>query len=511
MPFYKFLDRGASFDPQAVCLQQGTAQWTYAQVQQASYLLADKLRSLGLGPGHHASVLSKNDANAFMCLFGINRAGLAWVPANPRLNQQDNQYLLDQFDCQVLLFHSAFESMVRQLVKTTPKLKHLVCIDRALEGIVSLQEWTANASPSTESYASQPDTLVMLAPTGGTTGKSKGVMLTERNLLAYQAGFMVSLAYDQAVRPVNLAAAPLTHAAGLCTFPVIARGGKVVVLESPEPASMLAALASSGATETFLPPTAIYRLLSHPDLAKYDYSQLKYFVYAAAPMSVEKLKQAIAAFGPCMTQVFGQTEAPMICTFLSPKEHMQGSALAPDQTLSSCGRPTPLVDISIQDELGQQLPHGQQGEICVKGDLVMAGYYKQPELTAQTIIDGWLHTGDVGYIDADGRVHICDRKKDMIISGGYNIYPQEIEQLIWAHPAVEDCAVIGVADEDWGEAVKAVVELKANARVTAEELMALCKHELGSLKTPKSVDFVDSLPRSVNGKVLKKDVRELYA
>jgi len=239
-------------------------------------------------------------------------------------------------------------------------------------------------------------------------------------------------------------------------------------------------------------------------------SSVRYLMYGAAPMSVEKLKKAIELWGPIMAGGYGQTEAPAGISNLPPDHHFVSGKLAPDARLSSVGRPNPLIRVEMMNDDNEILPRGETGEICVRGDLVMKGYYKQPDKTAETIIDGWLHTGDIGNMDAEGYLHITDRKKDMIISGGFNVYPSEVEQAIWGHPAVQDCAVIGVPDEKWGEAVKAVIELNAGQTVTAEEIIALCKEKLGSVMAPKTVDIVPSLPRSPVGKVLKKDLREQY-
>lgn len=339
----------------------------------------------------------------------------------------------------------------------------------------------------------------------------KGVMNTHRSVQTFCAHFMINFPYEDEHRPVNLAAAPMTHTAGTLSLPCSARGGTVVVITKPDPALMLAMIPKYKVTETFLPPTVIYRLLDVPDLAqKVDFSSLKYFLYGAAPMSVEKLKQAIETFGPVMAGGYGQTEAPASISNLPPSEHLHGGQLASDERLSSVGRPNPLIRVEIIDDAGNILAQGETGEICVRGDLVMKGYYKAPEKTAETIIDGWLHTGDIGHLDANGYLHITDRKKDMIISGGFNVYPSEVEQVLWAHPAVQDCAVIGVPDATWGESVKAVVELSSGQSVSAEELISLCKARLGSVKAPKSVDFIDALPRSPVGKVLKKDLRAHY-
>ncbi|MDE2075268.1 MAG: AMP-binding protein, partial [Alphaproteobacteria bacterium] len=311
--------------------------------------------------------------------------------------------------------------------------------------------------------------------------------------------------------PVNLAAAPMTHTAGLLSVPCTARGGTVVIVTRPDPMLLLSAIPKYRVTEFFLPPTVIYRLLDVPGFKeKVDFSSLRYFMYGAAPMSVEKLKQAIEVFGPVMTGGYGQTEAPASISYLPPGEHFSNGEIASDERLSSVGRPNPLIRIEIMDDENKILAQGATGEICVRGDLVMKGYYKAPEKTAETIIDGWLHTGDIGHLDAGGYLHITDRKKDMIISGGFNVYPSEVEQVIWCHPAVQDCAVIGVPDKQWGEAVKAVVELNAGESVDSETLIAMCKAKLGSVKAPKSVDFVAALPRSAAGKVLKKDLRAQY-
>jgi acyl-CoA synthetase (AMP-forming)/AMP-acid ligase II len=338
----------------------------------------------------------------------------------------------------------------------------------------------------------------------------KGVMNTHRSYQTFIANFMIRVSYPSDQPPVNLMAAPMTHTAGLLAVPCTARGGTTVVLTKPDPAAMFEAVAKHRVTELFLPPTVIYRLLDIPSIRQCDFSSLRYLLYGAAPMSVEKLKQAIEVFGPVMMGGYGQTEAPGTISFLRPEEHFVDGRIAPDERLSSVGRPSPMVRVEILGEDNRPLAQGETGEICVRGDLVMKGYYKDPAKTAETIVDGWLHTGDVGHLDAEGYLHITDRKKDMIISGGFNVYPGEVEQVIWSHPAVQDCAVIGVPDEKWGEAVKAVVELKAGRTVTAEELIALCKEKLGSVKAPKSVDFVAALPRSAAGKVLKKDLRKTY-
>jgi acyl-CoA synthetase (AMP-forming)/AMP-acid ligase II len=346
--------------------------------------------------------------------------------------------------------------------------------------------------------------------TGGTTGKPKGVMTTHRALQTMVANWLSVLVYPADRPPVDLAAAPLTHTAGVFSLMTTLRGGKLVILPRPDPTMLLDAIELHRVTELFLPPTVIYVLLDLPGIAERDFSSLRYLIYGAAPMSPEKLRRALKTFGPVMIQGFGQTEAAASISCLQPEEHFVHGEVAPEERLASCGRPFPFTRVTIRDDANRELPNGQVGEICVAGDNVMKGYYQAPDKTAEAIIGGWLHTGDVGYLDQEGFLHITDRKKDMIITGGFNVYSCEVEGVINSHPAVQDCAVVGIPDEKWGEAVKAVVELNPGMQVSDQEIIALCKTRLGSVKTPKSVDFIDKLPRSPVGKVQKRQVRDQY-
>lgn len=496
MLFTHCLDRGAQFGPDATCIIEGSERWSYREVQRFTYRFGNKLRSLGFGAGSHGAVLSTNSAVSYMCAFGFHRASVTWIPANPKSALDDTRHVLDAFDCAVLFFHSDYLPMVEKLRSELPGLRLLVCLDRAHEDISSLVQWLEGADDAPLYVQRERDELAVLMPTGGTTGRSKGVMLTQRNLYNLIATYMICFNYEADEPPVAMVAAPLTHAAGMLALPALSRGGAVVVLPSVDVALMLDTIERERVTEFFLPPTVVYRMLDHPGIEKRDFSSVRYFGYAAAPMSLEKLKRALALFGRCMCQFFGQSEAPALCIFLAPQDHWVGDEIASDEVLSSCGHPTPLIELRILDDQNRPLPPGSTGEVCVRGDLVTSGYYKNPETTAATVVDGWLHTGDVGWLDGNGRLHLCDRKKDMIITGGLNVYPQEIEQVIWSHPAVQDCAVIGIPDEDWGERVIAVVELNAGAEADEAELIAMCKEKLGSVKSPKRIDFIPPARRA---------------
>ncbi|MGC1459194.1 MAG: AMP-binding protein [Steroidobacteraceae bacterium] len=510
MAMADFFDRGHALNPQAIAYVMGEERWTFAEAYSISCQIAHALLSLGLPAESKVAVLSANHPVSWMCVLGLWRAALAWVPVNPRSSEEEQQVLLSDFDVDVLFFQKAFAPLVGKLRVACPRLKTLVCIDGEVTWAKSLPSWSGDRSRTAPAVVPQSEQLAALVPTGGTTGRPKGVMTTHRNIAVSMANSIINNYYPPQQPIVNLAAAPMTHTAGFLSIPCSARGGTVVVLTKPDPVALLDAVEKHRVTEFFLPPTVIYRLLETPDLGKRDLSSLRYLMYGAAPMSVERLKQALTVFGPILFQGYGQSEAPGGISCLRPGDHFVDGKIASDERLSSCGLPSVLNALTIRDDNGQSLPRGVSGEICVRGEIVMKGYYKQPEKTAETIVDGWLHTGDVGYLDTEGFLHITDRKRDLIITGGFNVFPGEVEQVLWKHSSVLDCAVIGVPDAQWGEAVKAVVELKPGCEPNAEELIALCKAKLGSVKAPKSVDFVKTLPRSPAGKVLKKDLREPY-
>jgi len=510
MAIIDFYDRGWAISPTGVAYIQDERSYTFTEVGELSCRIANKLLALGLPKETKGAIWSANDVTAWACTLGLWRANMTWIPVNARSSAEENHHVLDAFDCEVLFYQSLFKDVIAAVRSTLPKIRHWICIDGGGADAPSLEDWIAGQPSTHTPVPCAMDDVVMLSPTGGTTGSPKGVMNTHRSLQTFVAHFMLACSYRDGRKPVNLAAAPMTHTAGVLAVPCTAQGGTVVVVTRPDPPLMLRAIMQHKVTEFFLPPTVIYKLLEVPGIEKVDFSSVRYLMYGAAPMSVDKLRKAIELWGPIMAGGYGQTEAPAGISNLRPDEHMVDGKIADDTRLSSVGRPNPLIRVEIMNDANQIVPRGQTGEICVRGDLIMKGYYKQPERTAETIVDGWLHTGDVGHVDADGYLHITDRKKDMIISGGFNVYPSEVEQVIWSHPAVQDCAVIGVPDDKWGEAVKAVVELNPGQTATAEEIIALCKSRLGSVMAPKSVDFIASLPRSPVGKVLKKDLRNRY-
>ncbi len=502
-----FLERGRLINPDAVCAIMGDKQYTYDRMAKLMNRIANGLLSLGYGLGRNAAVLSDNDPDGYACSLGVMRSAMTYIPMDSRNSAGDNERILDWGDAEVLFYGRRFHEQVETIRPRLSKLKHLICIDEAAGDAPGLLDW-AGSFPETPPDVEIPADAISWLQTGsGTSGDFKMAMITHRAYHAFVAHNLISI---PDAHPVMLAAAPVTHAAGGLSYHVLAQGGKLVLIEKPDPQLVLSSIERHRVTKLFLPPTVIYRLLDQPNVREFDYSSLKYIIYSASPMSVEKLRMALDVFGPVMAQGYGQTEVLGIAS-MSPEEHFVDGRAARDRRLSACGRPAlPYCRVVIMDDGNSTLPRGETGEICVRGDQVMKGYYKNPYATMQTIVDGWCHTGDMGFFDEEGYLHISDRKKDMIITGGFNVYPTEIEQVITSLEAVSDCAVIGIPHDDWGEAVKAVVELAPGRTVSETEIIALCRARLGGVKTPKTVDFVNELPRNARGKVLKRVLRDGY-
>ncbi|MEU4666867.1 AMP-binding protein [Amycolatopsis sp. NPDC023774] len=512
MRLIDYLDKGASLGASAPCLTKDGVSLSYGEVQELSWRVTRALARSGVRPGEKVAILSGNDPVSFGCVFGISRAGAVWCPVNPRNEAAENRELLDLFDCTCLLVQSSFAPLVSRILPDLPAVKTVVCLDGSMPGAVSLPEWLdgldglgAALCDMSPFEAAPPDDVALLVGTGGTTGRPKGIVLTGHNIETMSA--LTLMSYPFSPRPRYLALAPLTHAAGVLCFPVLTLGGEIVVMAKPDLGEFLALVQRHRITHTFLPPTLIYSLLDHPDLSTTDFSSMDCLWYGAAPMSAARLEEAITRIGPVLGQLFGQSEAPMMISTLAPAEHFHADGSLARERFTSAGRPTPLTRVAIMSDDGSLLPSGSRGEIVVRGPLVMPGYYKNPAETEDVSRYGWHHTGDIGYLDDEGYLHIVDRAKDMIITGGFNVYSAEVEQALMTHPDVQDCAVVGLPHEKWGEQVAAVVQLHRGRSVPQDELRAVVKELLGSVKTPKVVRIWPDLPRSKVGKVLKADVK----
>jgi acyl-CoA synthetase (AMP-forming)/AMP-acid ligase II len=467
----------------------------------------------GLHGEECAGIYSHNDARVLFCMLGIMRAGAVWVPMNYRNAIDADVEYLNYVNMAWLFYHSTFKDRVLELRARVPLLRHLVCIDCEDGGNPSLETFMQRGTQTDEvdwadAYGNL-DRLVGLVPTGGTTGPAKGVRVTS---LAWGTMTEMALHYwrGDASEPVCLNVAPLSHAAGVVAFTMFSLGVTNIILPKFDAREVLCSIERFRCTHLFLPPTAFYTLLAHPDVGKFDYSSLRVFLLAGSPVSPDKLKQGIEVFGPCMCQSYGQTEAPMLLTFLDARTLAAAAAGDHAERLRSCGKPTSAVRLAVMDDRGQTLPAHERGEIVARGTLVTAGYYNMPEATAEIRAYGWHHTGDVGYIDEDGYVYIVDRKKDMIVTGGFNVYCAEVEAGVMGLPQVRECAVIGVPDDKWGEAVKAFVVLRDGESLTEAAILAHCKAKLGGVKSPKSIEFRAEIPKTPVGKTDRKCLRLPY-
>ena len=481
---------------------------TYRDVRAHASRFAQALASKGVGNGSRTAVLSANRPEVLYNLTANLVLGCCNTPLHPLGSVDDHAYVLEDARVETLVYDpTAFAPRAKELLERVPTLKHVLALGPTDVG----DDLTALA----QGFEAQPLTAPDIGPndlntivyTGGTTGKPKGVLQPYRSA-AYMT--MIQLAEWEWPEDIRfLIATPLSHAAAAFFVPTLQAGGSFVVMEGFSPDAYFDTVEKYKITSTFLVPVMIYYLLDHPRSKTADLSSLETLFYGASPMSPARLKEAVERWGQVMFQVFGQSEAPMALAHLKKADHDLGKP----ERFASCGRPTPWVHMALLDPDNKPVAPGEAGEICVRAPLVMQGYNGLPEQTAEALDGDWLHTGDVGRFDEDGYLYIVDRTKDMIVTGGFNVFPREIEDVIATHPAVAMTAVVGVPDDKWGEAVKAVVVLRPDHEASdtlADELAVLVKEAKGSVQSPKSVDFVDAIPLSALGKPDKKALRAKY-
>ena len=486
------------------CLYIDGGVLTAAHMRDTISRYAQAFDALGIVQGLGIATLSKNRPEVLCSMGAVMVTGCRNTPLHPLGSLDDHSYLLDDAGIDTLIFDPAFAERAGQLRDRVPRLERLLSygpteVSEDLVALAAAFEPKALVGPLVDS-----EDLSALAYTGGTTGKPKGVMNTYRGS-AMMAQIMVSeWQWPDEIR--HLVCTPLSHAGSSLFVPLLLRGGAMVVLPAFEAGAVLEAIERHRITTTMLVPSMIYALLDHPRFAQTDLSSLQTVYYGASPMSPARLQEAIRKLGPIFFQFYGQTECPQTVCVLRKEEH-DPEDLA---RLASCGRPVPWVSVGLLDDDGTEVAKGEPGELCVRGPLVMKGYWNEPEQTAQALEGGWLHTGDVAREDEHGFLTIVDRKKDMVVSGGFNVFPREIEDVISTHPAVAAVAVVGVPDEKWGEAVTALIVTRRGEALDTNEIIALVKERKGSHYAPKFVEIVDTIPMSPLGKPDKKALRARY-
>jgi fatty-acyl-CoA synthase len=478
---------------------------TYAQLAERTGRMISALQEMGIRRGSSMAFLSRNRVDVMTAYCASYITGVRLTPMSALASEDDQAFILEDAEIDGLLVDDvAFADRGRILKRRVKSLKHLLSLGK-MEGATDLVTLMQQVKPAELHVGSRPDDISLVVYTGGTTGRPKGVVHNHTGLMA--ASLMMAGDWELSTPLRMLAASPVSHAAGGISIPTWIRGGEFHLLPEFTPQKLLAYIMRERITATFLVPTMIYRVLDEPTLRQYDVSSLQTIIYGAAPMSPTRLAQALEVFGPVFLQIYGQSEIPNCISFLPRGAH---DPKRPDR-LASCGIPHANLGIALLDDQGREVADGEPGEICVRGPHVMQGYWKRPQETAEALAGGWLHTGDIGRFDKDGFLSIVDRKKDMIISGGFNVYPREVEDAITTHPAVSACAVVGAPDDKWGEAVTAAIVLRQGQSVDAEAIIRLVRDRKGPTHTPKHVLFFDQIPLTPIGKPDKKAVRALVA
>ncbi|WP_320669486.1 AMP-binding protein [Patulibacter defluvii] len=508
-----YFDQAAARTPdRALLLGADDRELTFAAAQRRSHELARALHADGLAVGDTVGVLAPNDPDAFVAMLGLWRAGAAWAPLNHLNALGANGDYMNDVACRRLYVHPRFADAVAPLRAAVPGLTSVVSLGDPFPGAIGLREHLATGDGTTlpdwaDPFGS-PDRHCCYWPTGGTTGRSKAVIWT--NQVWATLNELTTRHWPTVPDPVNLMVAPMTHAAGVMAVILGSVGATVVVRPGFDADDVLDRIERHRVTHLFLPPTAYYALLDAQRARPRDVSSLALLLVAAAPVSPDRMGEGVEVFGPCVAQCWGQGESPFLLTYLAPEEVAAAVAAGRRDRLASCGRATFSCQVAVADDDGRLLDPGETGELVVRGRLVAPGYLGRPQATAEVQAHGWHHTGDVGRIDEDGYVSIVDRKKEMIISGGFNVFPAEVETALLTAPAVADCAVIGVPDDRWGEAVTAFVVLRDGADEDAEGLIAHARAALGPVKAPKRIAFVTDLPRTPVGKTDKRALRRAH-
>ncbi|WP_132117652.1 AMP-binding protein [Actinocrispum wychmicini] len=495
------VSRSLQLEPDRVAFITATGEMSYEQLRRLIARIAFAMQDAGVKSGDGVAMVAPNRPEAFATLIAAMSLGARYTPLHPMGSLADHVAVCADAEITTIVAdwsrYGEHAAALAADLELRPQVLHI--------GGGSSSD--VLAGPDTDepipALARESD-IGMLGYTGGTTGRPKGVMLPHRSLVTH---LHLALAHWQLPTEIRfLGTTPLTHALAGVVPTVLHQGGSMVLAKGFNPVEFCEAVQRHRITATMLVPSMIYVLLDHLAEHPADLSSLQTILYGSAPMSPDRLEQALDVFGPVFVQFFGQSEAPNSVTALRKEDHDLGRP----ERLASCGKPHPTLDVAVLNDDDQPCGVGERGEVCVRGPLVMDGYWKQPEVTAETFRNGWLHTGDVGYFDADNFLYLTDRKKDLVISGGFNVYPREVEDAMATHPAVAGAAVIGVPDPKWGEAVMAFVVRTPGATVTPEELIAHVRELKGPVHAPKRLEFMDALPLTGLGKIDKKQLRARF-
>lgn len=485
-------------DPTRPALYWDDQVMTHGEFAQRTAAVAAALKS-DVSRGDRVSLLVGNEPEYLICYFAILSIGAVYVPLNWRLAPAEHANLMSNAGVKVLIAAAEHNETIA-LAREMSTISRVVVVGEAMQGTVPYSEWAANAAPPPPLDSASLDDIAAIVYTSGTTSLPKGACLTHRNIVVDMEH--VALYAKPARTDLELHISPLYHQTMVHALVHIAYGAAVRLLRRFNAETVLETISDCGVTYMFVAPTMLYELLDSPNLKNYKLSSLKTIVYGAAPVTGARLKEAIAAFGQVLVHGYGLTEATSHCSSLGREEHTIAEG--------SIGRGTPDVELRIIDEQGRDCAPDQVGEIVIRGPTVMKGYWQDTEKTAETIIDGWLHSGDLARRDSRGYMYIMDRKKDLVISGGANIYPSDIEHALAKHPDVAEVAAFGLPDTYWGEALTVAVVARPGHRIDKAELLDFARRHLGGYQVPKRVEVLPALPRNLSGKILKRELRDRY-
>ena len=488
----------------------GDTRITFSEFNTRINKLIHALHKMGVKKGDVLGILSWSCLQ-FAEVYGATmKGGFIASPFNPRLRADELEYIINYSEANTLFVGPELLEVANSLKQRLPKVKNYISLEGSAPNMIAYDDLLASHPGEEPDVQVEEDDPVCIIYTSGTTGMPRGALYTQRRLMEDSKTLIVDMELQPGHKRVQIT--PLFHIAGNTHFRAsLYSGGCNIIVKFFDAAETLQIIQKERATHMDFVPTHLAAMLNLPDLKKYDISSMKFLWYGASPMPLEVLKKGMKVFGPIFAQGYGQSESGPAISHLSKEDHNVLDRPEKEQKkLTSAGRPDIGVQVRIVDEKGKDVELGEVGEITVRSKQTMVEYWHRPKDTKAALVKGWLHTGDMGYYDEEGYIYIADRKKDMIITGGENVYPREVEEVLYQHPAVLETAVIGIPDQYWVERVHAVVATKKGASTTAEELIAFCKKHIASYKAPKSVEFVDALPKNPAGKILKRELREKY-
>lgn len=489
----------------------GERRLSFRDVRDRSGRVANALLAGGLGAGDRVAKLMRNRAELIEIGFGAAMAGGASLNLHGRNALEEHVHMLNDSGAAFLFLDEHHKEHAEALRSECPRLRGVLAVGWEGGGaIAGYEDWLKKSAAAPPRVALAPDSLFHLHYTSGTTGRPKAVVNTHRTHRAWLAKFFRNLDYRLGARDAMLHAGPMTHASFNFIETTFVRGARNIIMPRFEPELFFDLTKKEGATTTYLVPTAVRRLTESAKLESADLSGLHTITYGAAPISEETLREAVERVGPVFRQTYGLTEARQPITILDPWDHVADGAPGERGRLASCGRVAAGVELALLDEEGRPVAGGAVGEICVRGDYAMAGYWKNPEATAEAVKNGWVHTGDLALFDEEGYLYIVDRKKEVIITGGFNVYPSEVERVLRRHPAVLEAVVIGVPDEKWGEAVMAMVVPRPGESPAPSDIIDFARKRIASFKKPKRVEFLSEIPKNARGKPLRRQLREKH-